>query len=133
MPTGMASPTRLETENEIKPFSFLHTVSKNVSEQQAETEERRVWFEGRLLYMLVSWPPGAEERAGIQLRLASGEKIAPADEDSDYLFGDDLTHPFPLNKRVPKGEVVVAEFINNDTQNPHLLNVIVPIEKLGGA
>ena len=125
-----AQPFLVQTDNQVKPFNFLHDISRNVDENKAEVEERRVWFEGRALYALISWPPGAEERAGVQIRHGSGEKIAPADEDSEYLFGDDFSHPFPLNEPIETDQTLVAEFINNDTQNTHLVNVIVMIEVL---
>lgn len=123
-----AQPFVVQTDNRVKNFNFLHNISRNVDENQAEIEERRVWFEGKALYAIISWPPGAEERAGVQIRHGSGEKIAPGDEESPYLFGDDFAHPFPLNEPIEKGETLVAEFINNDTQNSHLVNVIIPIE-----
>lgn len=111
------------------PWEFSTDVSANTTTDSPATTTRPVPFDSRIESLIVGWPDGANGLVGVQFRTESGERFFPRNAEDEYIAANDFTHPFDLRTSVDADETLTAEFINNDPNNDHFVNVIAMLEE----
>lgn len=98
------------------------------------TTRRAVPFDGEVIRIIAGWPDGAANLAGIGLKHRSVDdelldELFPFNEEDSFIAANDFTSSFNAGFDVESGQVLVGEFINNDTANNHFLNLMVTIRE----
>lgn len=106
------------------PIDMSHDVPASTASTDEETQTRSFEFEYAIDSVVLGWPSGTNNLVGVQLRLRSGERLIPRNEEDEFIAADDFTDRFPLKVKVEAGSDIVAHFVNNDNVNSHFVNII---------
>lgn len=104
-------------------FEFSTSVNANSNTTVERTPEEGVVTQG----VIVGWPDGANNVVGVQVRTGSGDKLFPRNREDDFIAANDAWDHFPMRKKIKKNEPIEVEYQNDDPNNGHFVNVIVPL------
>lgn len=130
---GGYSPAAENTDvNESFVFEFSTDVPKNTKRGDDETvkKSREIPWKGLVKTVVIGWPPGANNAAGVAFGRKGAEDFLPRNPEDQFLAGNHFTHAFDVTAVVAKEEDLEAEFVNYDSSNSHFVNVFVTIERL---
>lgn len=115
-------------------FGYSQVVPADTSKIDPETVSREMPFDGRITQLVVAFPPNTQQSTGIQIKRASGEQLAPRDDESGYIALDGGFQAFDLRTDISDGEEIVAAFANSDQNNDHYAAAFVTVEeRVGGS
>jgi hypothetical protein len=103
-------------------IGFGTNVPADTSPIDPVVQEREIQFDGQLSGLVVVYPAGTQQAAGVQLARGAGEKLFPRNDESEYLGLDDVTQEFAISAPVSEGEIIEIRYANTDTQNAHYIN-----------
>lgn len=132
---ALSSLTGVEIDRGRKVQIEISTnVPANTSTSNPVTTDRAVPFSGRITEIVVGWPSGSDQRAGMQLALDNADesdetKLYPFNPEDDFVGLDDKTIKHDSGFDVDSGDKLIGKFANNDDTNSHFLNLIVTIEE----
>jgi len=87
-----------------------------------------VEFDGEITGVVAVFPAGVQQTTGIQVARASGEKLLPRNEGSDFLAFDDITQQLALTAPVSAEEDLEVRYANVGTED-HFINGGIFIEE----
>ena len=103
-------------------IGFGIAVPPNTTPFDPEIEEREIQTDGRINGIVISFPSGTQQAAGVQLRRSSGEKLFPRNPENDFIGFDDKTQEFDVNVPVSEGEIIEIAYANTDPEEAHFVN-----------
>lgn len=108
-----------------RPYNFSQTIPADTPLNQPETEEWEIPHDGTVTKVILGWPDGAQQAAGIGVRGTQGESLIPAGPSGVKFLGlNDKVLTFSLDDGVRKDESYTFRFANTDPDNDHFVNVI---------
>lgn len=121
------------------PHNFEVEVPADTGVNSAVTAEFEPDYDGVIRQVDIEFPNGVQQAVGVQLRNAGGVRWIPRGgvrqlaggdpEESFYVQANDRTISATLNVEVDADTPIVAEFINSDPNNSHLIEIVVNIEE----
>jgi hypothetical protein len=103
-------------------IGFGTNVPANTSQIDPIVQEREIQFDGQISGLVVVFPNGTQQAAGVQIARGGGEKLFPRNDESAYLGLDDVTQEFSLSAPVSEGGTIDVKFANTDPNNAHYIS-----------
>lgn len=123
----------IDVEENIDPAVVQYEYSRNIPSNSSLGDvpvTRTAPFSGKITSIVVGWPDGTANAVGVQLRREdSGGTLFPNNPGSDVIAANDFTTDFDAGFSVGQGERIIADFINNDPNNSHFVNMIVEFKE----
>lgn len=108
-----------------RPYNFSEVVDADTPANDPITETWSIPHDGTVTKMIIGWPDGSQQTAGVGVVGTQGESLIPAGpRGSNYIALNDKTLTFNLDDDVSKGEEYEFRFANTDTEQDHYVNVI---------
>lgn len=98
-------------------------------------------YESRLTRIVVNWPNGSQQAAGVNVGTPGGKTWVPRggntftedngdDENPQYVALDDATITFNPDVRLEEGSPIRARYANTDDENNHFITTVVFLKEL---
>lgn len=122
------------SEEDTYILELSKNVSANTTYQNPETVTTDMPFAVRVVGITLGWLSGANAQAGVKIKNETGNTYIPyneqdLDNNASYIASNDFTGRFPVRFGMDDDETLIAEFINVDGSNSHLVNVFVTVER----
>lgn len=129
-----------------RPSEFTHAMEVEVPADTTVTDAVSARFEpdydAVITRIAIEFPDGTQQAVGVQIKDAGNNLWVPRggtrsiisggqrqSEELHYVQGNDRTISSKPNVRVDEGNPIVAEFINNDPSNNHLIEITFNLEE----
>jgi hypothetical protein len=120
-----------ESKPSVYPFEMSTTVPADTGRVDPHTVETSIPYPARIIRVLIGYPSGTQQAVGVNVGRLAGEVWYPRGgvDNADFVAFDDRVIEFGPQEKVQEGEPIEANFINNDTNNDHFINVLVFAEE----
>lgn len=117
----------------IYPYDFSRVVPADTPATDPVTSEFVAPSDGRVRRVVLGWPLGTQQAAGIGITGPDGESLIPrGPRDANFVAFDDETIEYNLNESLQDADTVEIALVNNDAQD-HFLNVGVFFQEVADA
>lgn len=108
-----------------RPYDLSQVIPADTPTNDPETDTWTIPRDGTVTKLILGWPDGTQQAAGIGLRGKDGESLVPAGpKGSKFVALNDKVLTFNLADAVAKNDTYTFEFVNTDEENDHFVNVI---------
>lgn len=114
---------------QTQQIEFSNEVAASTTTDSPDVVPRELPFDAEIVEILVGWPDGANNLVGVQLRTSDENILFPANPEDDFVAANDFTGTFPLVEDVNQEDELQVVYVNNDTANPHFINVVLTIRE----
>jgi len=118
LPEGVIMPLKIEQ------IPFVYDLEKAGVEGSQVIMTEYTPFSGYIKEVSIHWPDGCNHI--VDVRVGHGTKQFCPDEG--YLALNDVTPTYPFNEWVNDHEEIWVEMINGDSENTHVITVVVMLE-----
>lgn len=130
-------------ESPTRPREYTHAMEIEVPADtdavNATTARFEPDYDATITSIDIEFPDGTQQAVGVQIRDSGGNLWIPRGgvrsivgtdpEEIQYVQANDRTIQSNPNIRVDEGNPIVAELINNDQQNNHLIEITMNLEE----
>lgn len=115
-----------------RPYNFTTLIEADTPTNDPKTEVWSIPHDGTVTKVIIGFPDGAQQAAGVGVRGTDGEALIPAGPSgSKFIALNDKTLTFNVDDTVAKEDEYTFRFANSDPDTPHVVNVI-PVLSRGG-
>lgn len=121
-----------DSEGLVSPFEMGQEVpAGTTNKNQPELERLTVPYDGIIRQIRVH-SPDSTFGLGMRLKLSNGQYILPHNPDAGYVPVAEISEPFDLRGgvQIEEGQIIEAEYVNFDTENPHFVSVLPEVERI---
>lgn len=121
------------------PFEMSAVVPTTATRQDPHTTEIEIPYDATITAVHLGFPAGTQQAVGVKVGTGIGERWIPrggveqagSGDDAQYVAFSDHVIQIDLNIEVDADSPIRAEFINNDPDNDHFINVLVLARERG--
>lgn len=119
------------------PWELSATVPADTGRHDPFTTETEIDYDATINTAILGFPTGTQQSVGVKVGTKIGSRWIPrggveqdaTGSDAEYVAFDGTVIPIDLNIDIDAGVPVQAEFVNNDAENDHFINVLLLAEE----